>query len=87
MEKNISISQLRNDLEYGSEGATLLGLTSIASKYQLVGETLFGDLEDFILGIERKEILLPVIMHFKLQDGRGHFVIVWKIKNKKNILF
>lgn len=85
--KNISISQLRNDLEYGSEGATLLGLTSIASKYQLVGETLFGDLEDFILGIERKEILLPVIMHFKLQDGRGHFVIVWKIKNKKIYYF
>ncbi len=74
--RSFSIQTLRQLCEINKDGVSLLGLSDAAEKigFQTIGTKL--ELSDL------KEIELPCILHWK----QNHFVILYKITNKKYLI-
>lgn len=86
-EVNIPISQIRNELSYGKEGASLLGIVNVAEKYGLQATSYYANYDELVTGVMNSEVIYPFIAHFELSNGDGHYVVVLKMDKLKVKIF
>lgn len=69
------------------EGTNFYGLIAGAKKCGIIGEALQGNITELMEGVQSGEIKAPFIAHFVIDNGRGHFVVVRKITEKKIYIY
>lgn len=76
---NISLSEIINEAHITDEGMNLLELVNVAEKIGFDAVPM-KRAEDF----NSADISLPCIAHVMLEDGRFHFIVIYKI-GKRNV--
>lgn len=80
---NLSIPCYREMLKIDRNGTNLFGIIEAAHQVGLKAEALTGEAEDFICGLKKKELHLPIIAHVVINNVLDHFVVVYKITDTK----
>lgn len=68
-------------------GTNIYGLIEGGKKLGLAPEALNGNINDLLEEIKNKEILEPFIAHVIIDEKIAHFVVVYKCKKNKIILY
>lgn len=80
---NYSLQEYRKLTKTDIMGVNIYGLVDGANRIGMNAESLKGDFEEMVGAIKQGEIKLPLIAHIITENGNTHFVVVYKIKNKK----
>lgn len=81
-----TLARLRELIKVDSQGANIYGLVQGASQLGLDALPLQGSAEEFVEGIENKEIGFPFIARIVNEDMFEHFIVVYGIKKGKFIV-
>lgn len=76
----VSIEKLRLDTKTSNEGTTALNIIEASKKYG------FDAIGLKVANLKDKNITLPAIAHITKKNGLNHFVVIYKITDKKVIL-
>ncbi len=76
----VSLEKLRLDAKASNEGTTALNIIEASKKYG------FDALGMKIANLKDEHIILPAIAHMVKKNGLNHYVVIYKITDKKVIL-
>nr|WP_305181809.1 peptidase domain-containing ABC transporter [uncultured Schaedlerella sp.] len=83
---NIPLVRFREWIKVDKNGANIYGIIQAANKVGLRGEALEGTWEELVQEVKEKKLELPIIVHV-IQQSMEHYVVVYKITEKKVYIF
>ena len=83
----IPVLRVRELQKVDMNGSSIYGIVEAAEKLSLKATALSGTWEELIEEIANKEIILPLIVHVVVSDQLQHFIVVWKITQKRVKIF
>lgn len=85
--KKISLAKIREAIQVDKDGANLYGVLAGARQFELEGDALEGNFEEFYKAIQNNEITLPVIARVLNHDIFEHYVVVSEVTEKEIVLY
>lgn len=81
--KKLQLAKLRELIKVDNQGANIYGIVTGAEALGLHADALEGDRGELLDGIKTGEVKLPFIARIINEYGYEHFIVVYKISDKK----
>ncbi|MCQ4638511.1 peptidase domain-containing ABC transporter [Anaerovorax odorimutans] len=83
----VPLVHIREQMQIDKNGANLYAIAQTAEKFFFKAEVLCGTWEELLTDVIKQNLTLPAIVQITSNDALAHYIVVYKITNKKIIAF